>query len=272
MRPHRALYLDHAGRLWIASDSGVLCLDDPQAEQPHFITYTVADGLSSNGVTCITEDTAGRMYFGTARGLDQFDLQTKRVRHYTKADGLASSAVTVAFRDRQGALWFGTDLGLSRLVPGPDPPQQPPPILISALRIAGNSQPISALGETEMSGLVLNPNQNQLSIDFVGLGFGAGQGLKYQYKLVGANNEWSAPTDQRTINYASLSSGRYQFQVRAVTSDGSISPKPATITFTILPPIWQRWWFFALALILTGLVAAAIIRNRVERLIELERV
>ncbi len=271
--PVRALYLDHAGRLWAATgQGGVARLDDPQAEQPHFITYTVADGLSSNGVTCITEDKLGRMYFGTARGLDQFDLQTKRVRHYTKADGLASSAVTVAFRDRQGALWFGTDLGLSRLVPGPDPPQQPPPILISALRIAGNSQPISALGETEVSGLVLSPAQNQLSIDFVGLGFGAGQGLKYQYKLVGANNEWSAPTDQRTINYASLSSGRYQFQVRAVTSDGSISPKPATITFTILPPFWQRWWFVTLVVLTLGLGAAAIYRYRVRRLIELERV
>src|SRR5207245_155468 len=172
----------------------------------------------------------------------------------------------------KGMFWFCADLGRARLVPGPDAPQQTPPILSSALRIAGNSQPISALGETEVSGLVLSPTQNQLSIDFVGLGFGAGQGLKYQYKLIGANEEWSAPSDQRTINYASLSSGRYQFQVRAVTSDGSISPKPATITFTILPPIWQRWWFITLVVLTLGLAAAAIYRYRVRRLIELERV
>ena len=60
--------------------------------------------------------------------------------------------------------------------------------------------------------------------------------------------------------------------VRAVTADGIISPTPATITFTILRPLWQRWWFITLTLLLTGLVAAAIIRNRVARLIELERV
>ena len=271
--PVRALYLDHAGRLWAATgQGGVVRLDDPQADHPRFVTYTTADGLSSNSVSCITEDKLGRMYFGTARGLDRFDLETKRIRHYTKAEGLASNAVTVAFRDRQGALWFGTDLGLSRLIPGPDPPQQQPPILISGLRIAGDSQPISALGETEVSGLVLNPTQNQLSIDFVGLGFAAGEGLKYQYKLVGANEEWSAPTDQRTINYASLSPGRYRFMVRAVTADGIISPTPATITFTILRPLWQRWWFITLAALLVGLIAAAIIRNRVARLIELERV
>ena len=269
----RALFLDRAGRLWAATDSGgVIRLDDPQADRPRFVAYTIADGLSSNSVSCITEDNLGRMYFGTARGLDRFDLETRHIRHYTRAEGLANNAVTVAFRDRQGALWFGTDLGLSRLIPGPDPPQQQPPILISGLRIAGNSQPISALGETEVSGLVLNPTQNQLSIDFFGLGFAAGEGLKYQYKLVGANEEWSIPTDQRTINYASLSPGRYRFMVRAVTSDGSISPTPATITFTILSPIWQRWWFMALIVLGVGLVATAVIRNRVARLIELERV
>src|SRR5207253_3013310 len=71
---------------------------------------------------------------------------------------------------------------------------------------------------------------------------------------------------------ASLSPGGYRFMVRAVTADGIISPTPATITFTILRPLWQRWWFVTLALILTGLIATAIIRNRVGRLIELERV
>jgi two-component sensor histidine kinase len=269
----RALYLDHIGRLWAATgQGGVVRLDDLQTDRPSFVVYTTADGLSSNGVSCITEDKLGRMYFGTARGLDQFDLQTKRIRHYTKADGLASNAVTVAFRDRMGGLWFGTELGLSRLIPGPDPPHQQPPILISGLRIAGDSQPISALGETELSGLVLNPTQNQLSIDFVGLGFAAGEGLKYQYKLVGANDEWSAPTDQRTINYASLSPGRYRFMVRAVTADGLMSPTPATIVFTVLSPLWQRWWFVTLVVLIIGLAVASIYRYRVKRLIELERV
>jgi ligand-binding sensor domain-containing protein/two-component sensor histidine kinase len=271
--PVRALYLDHAGRLWVATgQDGVVRLDDPQADHPRVVAYKTTDGLSSNGVSCITEDKLGRMYFGTSRGLDQFDPQTKRVKHYTKADGLASNALTVAFRDGQGALWFGTDRGLSRLIPGPDPPKQQPPIMISGLRIAGDSQPISALGETAVSGFVLSPNQNQLSIDFVGLGFAPGEGLKYQYKLVGANEEWSTPTDQRTINYAGLSPGRYRFMVQAVTTDGIISPSPATISFTIMPPFWRRWWFVTLALTLTGLIAAAIIRSRVARLIELERV
>ncbi|MEP6818069.1 MAG: two-component regulator propeller domain-containing protein [bacterium] len=269
----RSLYCDHAGRLWIASDSaGLARLDDPQADHPHFVTYTIADGLSSNSVWCITEDKLERMYFGTARGLDRFDLETRHIRHYTKAEGLANNAVTVAFRDWQGALWFGTDVGISRLIPGPDPPQQQPPVLISGLRIAGNVQAISALGESEISGLVLNPTQNQMSIDFVGLGFAAGETLKYQYKLVGATDEWSASTDERTINYASLSPGKYRFMVRAVTADGLTSSTPATIAFTVLTPIWQRWWFIAAVALLTALLAYSVYRRRVAHLVELEKV
>ena len=93
----------------VVHPGGVVRLDDPQAEHPGFVTYTTAQGLASNSVSCITEDNLGRMYFGTARGLDRFDLETKHIRHYTRAEGLANNAVTVAFRDREGALWFGAD-------------------------------------------------------------------------------------------------------------------------------------------------------------------
>ena len=57
-----------------------------------------------------------------------------------------------------------------------------------------------------------------------------------------------------------------------MTSDGSISPKPAIIDFRILPPLWERWWFVTLVVLTLGLAVAAIYRYRVGRLIELERV
>jgi HAMP domain-containing protein len=60
--------------------------------------------------------------------------------------------------------------------------------------------------------------------------------------------------------------------VRAVNADGVASPAPATVAFTILPPIWQRWWFLMLAAIAIGLAGYVIYRYRLARLIELERV
>ena len=57
-----------------------------------------------------------------------------------------------------------------------------------------------------------------------------------------------------------------------MTADGTASPSPAIITFTILPPIWQRWWFVTLVALTVGLAVWFIYRYRVARLIELERV
>ncbi len=267
------LYLDHAGRLWIASTLGGLArLDDPSVERPRFITYTIAQGLSSNSINCITEDRYGRLYVGTGRGLDRLDPATDRVKQFTDADGLITGGVAVSFRDRKGDLWFGGTGGLSRLSPQPDPPQSPPPILINGLRVAGIQQTISALGETAVSLPDLPSERNQLQIDFVGLSFAPGESLRYQYKLDGTNADWSTPTDQRTVNFASLRPGRYRFHVRAINADGQVSPMPAVITFRILPPIWQRWWFLVLVAMLVGFVVYAIHRYRVTRLIELERV
>src|SRR5438128_4753962 len=83
------LQLDHAGLLWIAKMRGVLSrIDDPAAEHPSFTNYTIAQGLSGNFVSAVTEDIYGRIYAGTGQGLDRLDLTTGRIKHYTTADGL----------------------------------------------------------------------------------------------------------------------------------------------------------------------------------------
>ena len=108
-------------------------------------------------------------------------------------------------------------------------------------------------------------------IDFFGLNFSTGETLRYQHKLEGLDQDWSAPSDQRTVNYASLSPGEYRFMARAIDVDGAASPAPATVSFAILPPIWQRWWFITLAAIFSAAMIYAAHHYRVARLVELER-
>ncbi len=271
--PINYIYTDRAGRLWLAlSRSGLLRVDNPATERPAFMSYTTAEGLSSNSVEVITEDLSGDIYAGTGRGLDRLDPATGRIWHYTTADGLASGSFLDALRDRNGVLWFGTHNGLSRFVPGTHEPAAPLPILISGLRVAGLQRPLSALGESDIRLPDLAADQNQLQIDFFGLSFAPGDVLHYQYKLEGANADWTAPTDHRTVNYASLAPGHYRFLVRAVTSDGIVSPAPAAVSFTILPHIWQRWWFFSLIVVFVVAAAYTMYRYRLRRMIDLERV
>jgi ligand-binding sensor domain-containing protein/signal transduction histidine kinase len=263
------IYSDSRGRLWLASSrSGLIRADNPQAQRPVFAGYGTAQGLSGNDADAITEDLYGRIYVGTGHGLDRLDPQTGNVKHFTTADGLAPGKVTAAFRDRSGMLWLTTTKGISRYVPAPETPAKAPRILISGLRVGNQSQTVSALGERDLRLADLPANHNQLQIDFVALSYAPGEVLRYQYRLEGSGAGWGTPTEQRTVTYANLAPGHYRFAVRALNSDGLASPSPATMTFTVLRPVWQRWWFVALAASALSLTLFAADRYRMRRLLE----
>ena len=269
----RDLHTDRRGRLWLASSrSGLIRLDDPEREHPTFLSYTTTEGLASSTAEVITEDMYGHIYVGTGRGLDRLDPTTGRIMHFTSADGLAPGAFRAAFRDHTGAIWFGMTGGLSRLVPAPDPPGTAPPILVNGVVVAGSPSRVSAIGEHAIALADFAPGENQLQIDFVGLAFTPGETLRYQYRLEGAGSEWSAPSEQRSVTYANLAPGRYRFQVRAVSANGTASTTPATISFTVLPPIWARWWFVALAIGFVGIAARTVYRARMARIFEVANV
>jgi ligand-binding sensor domain-containing protein/two-component sensor histidine kinase len=267
------LFVDSSGRLWVPTTRGGVCrIDSPEAEHPAIATYTTAGGLSSNNAKWVIEDRWGRLYVGTARGIDRLDTATEHIKHYTMADGVPFGESNAALTDRDGTLWFTFQAGLVRLVPEPDLPQLSAPVLITGIRIAGDRQPISALGEAEVAPVELGADRNHLQVDFVALGFSPGEGLRYQHKLEGTGQDWSPLSDQRTVNFASLSPGRYRFMVRAINADGVISETPASFAFTILPPVWQRWWFVGIVAGILGLLVYSIFRYRLSRLLELERV
>jgi len=267
------VHVDRRGHLWLASArSGLIRIDDPSAERPVFTSFTTDEGLSSNSAEAITEDLYGRIYVGTGRGLDQLDPETGRIKHFTTAEGLAAGKIIAAFCDHSGALWLGTHRGLSRFLPERAESASPPPVLITGLNVVGERQRVSAMGATEMALPDLQPDRNELQVEFVALGFAPGEALRYQYRLEGASEDWSPLTEQRSVNFANLSPGRYRFFVRAVNADGLPSETPATASFRILPPIWQRWWFIALVAAFAGAIAYLFYRYRVARLLELERV
>ena len=265
----RAIYRARGGQLWVAThEHGSARIDEPAAERPRWQSFTTAEGLSSNNTSCFVEDEQGRIYIGTDRGVDRLDLATGRVRRYTTADGLSNNEISSALRDRSGALWFSALNGVSRLIPEADPASAPPSIFIAGLSIAGEPQPVSELGEMEISGLELEASRNRIQIEFLA----PGAALRYQYKLEGASEDWSVASEQRMVDFANLAPGAYRFLVRAVSAEGIASQTPAAVSFTILRPLWQRWWFLALVGLMLGATVAAGYRYRVRRLLELERI
>jgi signal transduction histidine kinase/ligand-binding sensor domain-containing protein len=268
-------FRDSSGRLWMASSlRGVSRIDNPAAEHPHFTTYTTDNGLASNDVGCITEDRNGRLYIGTSRGVDRLDPSTGRIRHYAGADGIEDGDVTAAFRDRSGSLWFGTYHNVSRLSPQTEEPDSPPSVWISGIRVGGISKMDSEFGEAHPGELRLSSRSSHVRVEFFGLSFDSGGPLRYQYKLGtdGAAAGWSAPSEERGVDFANLGPGHYEFAVRAINADALASDSPAILSVAVPSPVWQRWWFLSLTALSLASGAYLLDRHRLARLLELERV
>jgi signal transduction histidine kinase/ligand-binding sensor domain-containing protein len=141
-------FVDKAGNLWFGTLGGGVFKFDGKS----WISFTANQGLGSNTVNNITQDSSGNMYFSNV-GFTKYDGSTlttyttkdglianetggglqvtkdgivwigtrygvsrfdgRSFTNYTIADGLVSNQIICSLLDRSGNVWFGTDKGVS---------------------------------------------------------------------------------------------------------------------------------------------------------------
>jgi signal transduction histidine kinase/ligand-binding sensor domain-containing protein/DNA-binding response OmpR family regulator len=82
-----------------------------------FRDITMEDGLPSNNVTCIAQDSQGFMWFGTEGGLVRYDGYKFKIYKYDPDDpeSISDHHINSLFKDSKGTLWIGTTyVGLNR--------------------------------------------------------------------------------------------------------------------------------------------------------------
>ena len=252
------------GILFFSTDEGGLsCYDGKR-----FHTISELNGLSSNQINCVKTD-RGIVWLATNRGLnkviltDYFDIDSDKI--YSDQNGLDGNEMVSSnslFIDSQGILWVGTTDGLSRFDPSLDFPNPTPPnLVLQGIRLFYQNVDWKNYAEKVdlkrglPENLKLDYKNNHLTFDFQAIT--TDNNVKYRYMLEGLENRWSPSTSSTEAIYANIPSGRdYVFRVQAVNSDGVWSTKNIEYRFTIQSPIWQRWWFIVLCviLIISGLV------------------
>ena len=83
------------------------------AEAYSFRHYTSREGLASNAVRAIIQDSQGLIWLGTGSGLDSFD--GREIIHHP-LPGEDGGAVQCLYEDAAGVLWVGTEDAVFRYV------------------------------------------------------------------------------------------------------------------------------------------------------------
>ncbi|HNP20001.1 MAG TPA: two-component regulator propeller domain-containing protein [Fulvivirga sp.] len=277
---------DREGNYWIGySGHGLLKIN--QNGDQEFIT--VDQGLTSDLIYNLLFDKDQNLLVGSERGLDKIILDSqrniKRIKNFGQTEGFKNlqTAYNVTFQDTNGCVWFGVDDGVFRYDPGKEKLNQTEPLTyISGVKLFYNEVDWSQYAEHVTSwlnipsGIQLPHSENNLIFEYFGASMRNPQDVKYRFRLVGLENQWSPVTSRREAIYTNLSPGIYTFEVLAANSDGIWNKEPTQLEFEIIPPFWQRPWFYA---VLTILILGALklyndykVRSNLNKILTVERI
>ena len=258
------LLQDRQGTLWIGTLGGGLHALRTDTQGRETIERCRA-WLPESDVESLLADEDGRLWIG-GTGLYRVSPRTRQYLRYDVADGLQSNSFKIASaaRAQDGTLYFGGINGISYFQPRAIQANPYPPLArITGLRVAnkavGVGEPVNgrvllAHDFPVPQTLVIRADENDFSVEFVGLNYATPRKHQYAFRLVGYNVDWvTAAPDQRTATFTNLPAGDYTFLVKASNGDGLWSRTPATLRLTVLPPWWRTWWAYGLyALVIFG--------------------
>lgn len=249
-----AITHDSKNNIWIATiGDGVYKYD-----QGTFYHFGLKDGLSSESPFSIICDNNDIPWVGTNTGVDKFDTIAKRFIHYGKEDGFIGieNNQNAVLKDHKGRLWFGTVNGVVLINPDEFKPNRIlPRLVLEKIQLFYQdfnyelyTDSIDAKTSLPLN-LRLPYNKNHLKFYFVGLSFTSPEKIKYKYKLEGFDKEWNPVTKNTDAVYTNIPPGDYKFMFKACNSHGYWNKEPYIYAFKVIPPFWQKTWFYVVVII-----------------------
>ena len=265
-----------ANFLWIGTKGGGLNrLDKTNGT---FLHLTVKEGLPDNVVYGLLTDNASNIWGSTNKGI--FCLSNIKVenngnwmfRNFTKDDGLQDNEFnTNAYKKMpNGNLAFGGVNGFNIFDPKEILAKNYQPqvlitnILVGNLPVLPNDKTGVLQNTIEHSKtIVLNYQQDILTLEFSSLDFTAPNQNKYRYQLVGVDKQWIESGTRRSATYLHLPAGSFVFKLQGSNSQGIWSDKIAELKIKVLPPWWRTWWAYIVYVLITGFAIRSYFKFRI---------
>jgi signal transduction histidine kinase/ligand-binding sensor domain-containing protein len=121
-----SLFEDSKGQIWVGTQPGKLNVFNPVTQSFKYYEYVDLIGAEANveiGINSITEDNAGRMYFGVTSNygnpipsaLLYLDEKEDKIKRFETPDSLAISNVVNMVKDNNGNIWIRSYKGIFKI-------------------------------------------------------------------------------------------------------------------------------------------------------------
>jgi len=254
--------LDSYNNIWVGTVNGLFIISPQQK-----IMELILDNgnFKSKNILALITDSKNNIWLTTTNGVYSLPKQNpfsdKLVKfHYTDAEGIIDleSNLNALFEDNDKKIWIGTSSALIKIDPNLSSSlfsTEKPRLSIQNIRLfkesfdynlyAKEKHPITQVPTS----LILPHHKNHLTFDFIGINLKNSNNVRYTYRLLGAEDNWSPISDEQIATYSFISPGEYTFQLKA-TNDLINWTEIESITIIITPPFWQTWWFILLSTLL----------------------
>jgi len=232
---------DASGAFWVGTDKGLNRFDPATGK---FRRYLERDGLADDGIQGLAMDAKGMLWMSTFKGISRLDPASGAIRNYSRRDGLAGVEfyMNAYHKARDGEMFFGGFSGLNAFRPADVMPNMhAPPVALTSLLV--NNHPRELAGRPDAYSVVLNANDQSISVEFAGMDFANPQRNRFAYMLEGFEDAWVDAGTTHRATYTNLDPGSYTFLVKACNDEGYWNETPLTLSVTVIPPLWKTWWF-----------------------------
>jgi len=265
-----SLFYDHDERLWVATEGAGIYVAQAKNHAGNFIQITKEQGLSSNIVRAMQLDDEGRVWVSSNAGIDVIDRKSLSVQSILPQEGalLAPYFRQAALKTSAGEIVFGGSGGIT--VIDPNLWQVSPaffPLTVVSTHVGNNVYFEPLLGVNEDQPVVIEPEQNNITVEFVTLDYVAVSAISYRYRLLGLSEQWQLSNSQyRVAAFTTLPPGSYKLEIQNTNRLGDWNSDSHFMYIKVLPHWYQTFWTKLIGLFLVIVLALLIIRIRTESL------
>jgi ligand-binding sensor domain-containing protein len=229
---------DKTGNIWFNTEgAGIYCFNGKT-----FKNYTTADGISDLKITALKTGPLGNIILVNKKGLDVLNIKTGSISYINNKQGIGevNTDMGAVTQDTAGNIILCTQKGIVIYTPVENTVYQPKTII-------ENVQLFLSDVDKDIKG-IYKYDQNSFQFNFTGLYYSTPDEVHYQYKLEGLDSAWIQTRD-RNVTFPKLQPGTYKFRVRSSLNENFDNADEAMYEFVIEKPIWKRFWFIALSLL-----------------------